>query len=323
MTKSPPTEIVKPEQAYYIPHHAVLRDSSATTRLRVVFNASCRTSDGTSLNDHMLIGPKLQRDLATVIMQWRQYRYVFTADIAKMYRQILQGEGTSSISPIEMKKIQNHLNFFHLNWRYAGCALPLLVNSQDTDYQRIVWQSTPDDPISDYRLLTVTYGTAAAPYLALRVLDQLVEDDGAEFPLAVPVLRHQTYVDDCIFGADDQVLARQTRDQLIELLKQGGFRLRKWASNATALLSDLDPADHGLATHKVLQNDEHLKVLGVFWNPKLDVFQFRVIAPASSGRTKRAILSTIAKFFDPLGWATPVIITAKIFMQRLWSLQCQ
>ena len=130
------------------------------------------TSNGTSLNDHMLVGPKLQKDLATVIMQWRQYRYVFTADIVKMYRQIL-------------------------------------VDSKD--YQRIVWQPNPDEPITDYRLLTVTYGTAAAPYLALRVLDQLVDDEGAAFLLAVPVLRHQAYVDDCAFGADVQILARQTR----------------------------------------------------------------------------------------------------------------
>ncbi|XP_032689796.1 uncharacterized protein LOC116853053 [Odontomachus brunneus] len=286
MIKCPPTEIVKPGQTCYIPHHAVLRDSSATTRLRVVFNASCRTSNETSLNDHMFIGPKLQKDLATVLMQWRQYRYVFTADIAKMYWQIL-------------------------------------VDSRDIDYQRIVWQPTPGEPITDYRLLTVTYGTAAAPYLAFRVLAQLVEDDEAEFPLAVPVLRHQTYVDDCAFGADDQILARQTRDHLIALLKKGGFCLRKWASNATSLLSDLDPADYGLATHKVLQDDEHLKILGIFWNPKLNIFQFRVTVPNIPGCTKRAILSTIAKFFDPLGWATPVSITAKISLQRLWSLQCQ
>jgi len=40
MTKSPPTEIVKPEQIYYISHHLVLHDSNAITHLRIVFNAS-------------------------------------------------------------------------------------------------------------------------------------------------------------------------------------------------------------------------------------------------------------------------------------------
>ncbi|XP_018392969.1 PREDICTED: uncharacterized protein LOC108772023, partial [Cyphomyrmex costatus] len=285
MTKSSLSEIANQEQAYYIPHHAVLCDSSATTRLRVVFNASCRTSNGLSLNDHMLIGPKLQKDLAAILLQWRQYRYVFIVDIAKMYRQIL-------------------------------------IDPRDTDYQRIVWRPHAT-LITEYRLLTVTYGTAAAPYLALRVLNQLIEDEGAELPLAAYVLGHQTYVDDCVFGADDPTLARQKRDQLVELLRRGGFHLRKWASNVNDLIADLDPTDHGLATHKFLQNNESLKVLGIIWNPKLDIFQFRVTLPASTDKTKRAIMSTIAKFFDPLGWATPVIIIAKIFMQKLWALQCE
>jgi len=78
----------KPSQKVYLPHHPVIRTNSATTRLRVVFNASSATSNGTSLNDHLLPGPKLQTDLPAIIIQWRQFRYVYTADIAKMYRQI-------------------------------------------------------------------------------------------------------------------------------------------------------------------------------------------------------------------------------------------
>jgi len=58
------------------------------------------------------------------------------------------------------------------------------------------------------------------------------------------------------------LLVKYAIDYLIELLKKG-FRFRKWASNAIVLLFELDLADHGLATHKVLQDDEHLKVLGI------------------------------------------------------------
>ena len=76
-------------QCVNIPHHPVIRDDSATTHLRVVFNASSLTSNGKSLNDNLLPGPKLQTDLAAVIMRWRQFRYVYSADVAKMYRQIL------------------------------------------------------------------------------------------------------------------------------------------------------------------------------------------------------------------------------------------
>ncbi|XP_076283630.1 uncharacterized protein LOC143210562 [Lasioglossum baleicum] len=283
-------EICDPEpissQTVYIPHHAVIRDTSATTRLRVVFNASCKSSNGTSLNDHLLVGPKLQTELPAVVLRWRMHRYVYIADITKMYRQIL-------------------------------------VDERDVDYQRIIWRPTPAEPIRHYQLRTVTYGTAPAPYLALRVLKQLALDDGSKYPLACSILKSQIYVDDCLFGADEKELARHTRDQLISLLKGAGLHLRKWASNSAVLMSDSDPTDHGLAGGKTLQPDDSLKVLGVAWNPETDSFRFDVTLENTAPQSKRAILSTIAKLFDPLGWVTPVVITAKIIMQELWRLNCE
>lgn len=60
-----------------------------------------------------------------------------------------------------------------------------------------------------YRLLTVTYGTAAAPFLANRVLKQLALDEGMKYPLAVSILKDNVYVDDLMFGAEDIVLLRR------------------------------------------------------------------------------------------------------------------
>ncbi|XP_018376010.1 PREDICTED: uncharacterized protein LOC108769488 [Trachymyrmex cornetzi] len=277
---------VATEQAVYIPHHAVIREHSSTTRLRVVFNASQSTSNGSSLNDHLMIGPKLQTDLRSVILRWRQHRYVYTADIAKMYRQIQ-------------------------------------VDPRDQDYQRILWRSSLSDPVQDYRLRTVTYGTACAPYLALRTIQQLMYDEGAQFLLAQSVLRHQIYVDDCIFGADDKPLAIQVRNQLILLLEKGGFHLRKWASNCSSLLNDLPLTQQSQNQGKTLQDEESFKVLGIKWLPATDSFSFCVKLALPAPETKRTILSTIAKLFDPLGWLTPVIVVAKILMQQLWATKCQ
>lgn len=152
-------------------------------------------------------------------------------------------------------------------------------------------------------------------------MKQLVLDEGASFPLATPILVYQTYVDDCLFGADNPEHLRQIRDQLIALLAKGGFRLRKWASNASCLLDDIDPSDHGLAV-KSLQIQETVPILGVVWNPALDQFQFKVSNQANPSSTKRTVLSNIAKLFDPLGWITPVIVSAKILMQQLWATRC-
>lgn len=51
---------------YFLPHHAVIKDSSTTTKVRVVFDGSCKSSDSTSLNDHLLTGPKLQIDIRNI-----------------------------------------------------------------------------------------------------------------------------------------------------------------------------------------------------------------------------------------------------------------
>ncbi|XP_024878250.1 uncharacterized protein LOC112458723 [Temnothorax curvispinosus] len=181
------------DQCVYIPHHAVIKDHSVTSHLRVVFNASSPSSNATSLNDHLLTGPKLQADLAAVLLRWRQFRYVYSADITKMYRQIQ-------------------------------------VDPRDIDYQRILWMDD-NEIIQAYQLLTVTYGTASAPYLALRTLLQLCEDEGRDFALAVAILLENRFVDDALFGADDIPLLRQMRDQLCALLRRGQFELRKWSSN--------------------------------------------------------------------------------------------
>ena len=78
----------------------------------------------------------------------------------------------------------------------------IFVDPRDVTYQRILWQKNPSEPPIEFILLTVTYGTAAAPFLALRVLEQLVIDEGEAFPLAVIILLEQKYIDEVLFGHD-------------------------------------------------------------------------------------------------------------------------
>ncbi|XP_036148430.1 uncharacterized protein LOC118647496 [Monomorium pharaonis] len=252
-------------QCVYIPHHGIIRENNATTSLRVVFNASSVTSNGSSLNDHLLAGPKLQTDITSILLQWRRYRFVYSSDIAKMYRQIR-------------------------------------ADQRDINYQRILWNATPHEPPTDYQLLTITYGMSCAPFLALRVLKQLVDDKGHRFPLSVSILRENIYIDDILFGADNAEFIRQARDQVSALLKCGGFDLRKWASNSPALLADLDPATLSSAGQKPFSPDEQIKVLGIGWNPTTDIFEFSVALSHPVPSSKRTILSAIAKLYDPLGW---------------------
>lgn len=81
--------VLRSKLTFFLPHHPVLKPDSLTTKVRVVFDASAKTSNGYSLNDILLPGPNLQKDLIHILLRFRMHTYVVTADITMMFRQIL------------------------------------------------------------------------------------------------------------------------------------------------------------------------------------------------------------------------------------------
>ncbi|CAB0038991.1 unnamed protein product [Trichogramma brassicae] len=261
----------------YLPHHGVFRADNPS-KIRVVFNASHKSSDGLTLNDQLLTGPKLQADITVVLSNWRFFQFAGTTDVEKMFRQIR-------------------------------------VHEDDVDWQRVLWRAGPTEPIRDFRCTTVTYGTAAAPFLALRVMRQLAEDGREAYPEASEVLQHQLYVDDIFFGAGSVEEAIRRRNELIALLASAGMRLAKWAASHGRIVEDLmESSPEAVA----LKMDEAVSTLGLKWLPGLDCFsfQFRPIL-TSSPATRRNVLSDIARTFDPMGWLSPVLVVAKILLQDI------
>ncbi|XP_055542517.1 uncharacterized protein LOC129728126 [Wyeomyia smithii] len=187
---------------FFLPHHAVQKPDSTTTKTRVVFDASCRGSNNLSLNDICYIGPTVQPPLLSTLINFRMPKYAVTADIEKMYRQIV-------------------------------------VHKADRPLQQIVWREHANEDISTYQLNTVTYGTAPAPYLATRVLNQLCDDEAENYPLAKTKVKTTFYVDDHLSGDDDEQRLIETNRQLIALLQSGGFILRKWNSNNKQVLAHI------------------------------------------------------------------------------------
>ncbi|XP_037960034.1 uncharacterized protein LOC119689302 [Teleopsis dalmanni] len=243
-------------KVYYLPHYAVIKEDSTTTKLRVVFDASAKTTSGQSLNSIMMTGPTLQKDLFILLLQWRMFKIVFTADIEKMYR-----------------------------------------------------------------LNTITYGTASAPYLAIKTLFKLAEHERINYPLACETLNEKFYVDDCLRGANTIKECKQIQEELILLLRKGGLNLRKWASNEPEMLTNIQIKVIEPGLEMQFNNEQAIKILGIKWSPKLDQFEFKInITSFSSKYTKRAILSDAGKLFDPFGWLSSVTIKAKIMIQKLWML---
>lgn len=295
----PKASIEKMENdTFYMPHHCVIKSSSTTTKLRVVFDASAKTANGLSLNDTLMDGPKLQDDLFDILVRFRLHPIAFSADVTKMYRQIVLAE-------------------------------------EDRDLHRFVWRKNSTDEVRDFRMKAVAFGVRSSAYHAQRVLMQLAMDDGERFPLAKTILEKDFYMDDCLSGASNVETAVRTRRELSSLLGAGGFHLRKWSSNCAEFLADIDVVDREAQIPLNMDLDSAaVKTLGVYWVPSTDVFSFKIQecsgktsspelqqlnVDIASVTTKREVLSYTARIFDPLGFLAPTLIVAKILLQRTWQ----
>ncbi|XP_071579547.1 uncharacterized protein [Temnothorax nylanderi] len=211
---------------FYMPHHHVLRPESSTTKLKVVFNASFRVNPKLSLNDVLMVGPTIQTDLFSLVLRFRKHIYGLTADMSKMYRQIK-------------------------------------VHKNQRPFQTIWWRDRKTGKLIRCWLMTVTYGTGPATFLATRSLKQLAHDEQASFPVTVLVLLEDTYIDDVISGASTKEEVITLQSELTQLMKRGGFDLHKWATNCKDVsFTQCDVVD--------LTKTDRKQVLGLIWETQSD-----------------------------------------------------
>ncbi|KAF8789929.1 hypothetical protein HNY73_005025 [Argiope bruennichi] len=194
----------------------------------------------------------------------------------------------------------------------------ILIADDNRKYQRIVWRSTPSDPLISYELRTVTYGTSCAPFLALRTLQQLYIEEEQTFPIAIRYAKNHFYVDDLLAGADTEEEAKAIIAEIQNLMKSGEFSLLKWRSSHKIILKDLDKSLLAKEYIHSLCDEVKQWVLGIFWNLLTNSIQVR-IADGEIVNTKRQLLSVIAETFDPMGLFSPSIIILKIMLQELWK----
>ncbi|XP_070068121.1 uncharacterized protein [Drosophila takahashii] len=169
--------------------------------------------------------------------------------------------------------------------------------------------------LQTFQLNTVIYGTAAAPYLAVRSLHYLADKYKEEFPTGASVIKSSFYVDDLLCEANDIDTLQLIKQEVIEVLQKGNFPLTKWHSNHPEF-TDYQPTKR---LH--ICEDNVTSALGVIWNQLDDAFLFpfaskQPILPA----TKRSILSIASSLLDPLGLLSPIIIVAKMILQEVWML---
>ncbi|XP_036345845.1 uncharacterized protein LOC118755102 [Rhagoletis pomonella] len=263
---------------FFLPHHCVIKDDSTTKKLRVVFDGSAATTSGLSLNDLLMSGPTIQPKLFNILIRFRSFPVALTGDICKMYR----------------------------------CVR---VTAPDDMLQCKLWRDSPQDDLRVYKLNTVTYGTKPASFLAIRAMHQLAFDESSAYPLGSKVVLRDFYVDDMISGGNSVREVRNIMQQTTG--SRGNFQLRKWCSNSPDVLGDI-PQTERESFLKFDDGSDITKALGLVWDPFKDTLLFS-FSPIRSGRnSKRSVLATIARFYDPLGLLGPTLTRAKILLQRMW-----
>ena len=96
-----------PVEGHYMPHHAVFK-KSATTPLRIVFNASSKPNEGQSLNDCLMTGPSLTAKLHEILVQFRYGTYAVTADISKAFHHIIVKEADRKFLKFLLINLDTH-----------------------------------------------------------------------------------------------------------------------------------------------------------------------------------------------------------------------
>ncbi|XP_043225627.1 uncharacterized protein LOC122383367 isoform X1 [Amphibalanus amphitrite] len=271
ITEVPVEELVTQNPTFYLPHRPVVKESSTSTKVRPVFDASARGPNGVSLNDCLEVGPCLLPNLLEVLLRFRRWPFAVTADITKAFLQV-----------------------------------GLSVEDQDT--HRFLWDC--DGRVRVMKSQRVIFGVSSSPFL----LNATIRHHLSLYPdsPAIREMRENFYVDDLLSGANSESEASALLSEAQRVMRDAHMMLTKCRSNSPLLFDK---------AQGVFGESEHVKVLGVIWNPTDDLFAFQGVSlPDDIVPTKRVVLSFIARMFDPLGFISPFVMTLKSLFQELWQL---
>ncbi|XP_064646567.1 uncharacterized protein LOC135499619 [Lineus longissimus] len=242
---------------WYLPHFAIVKQDKQTTKVRIVYDAAARFG-GTSLNDEMLPGPNLQKDILEILLNFRRRPVALIGDVKEMFSQI--------VLQLECRR-----------------------------YHRLLWRDCyTDRPMDTYEAVRVTFGDRASPFLAMYVLQEQARRAAPDYPLASQVIKDFTYMDDVTDSFETTAIAAKMIPELKTVEKPGGWTIRRWSSNEREVLVGLSEEDKATGVHFQDSDLPTMKTLGVWWDAETDVFSYSVKFEMTTVNTKRELLSLVA-----------------------------
>ena len=172
----------------YLAHREVLKEGSATTKIRLVFDGSGHSSGNKSLNECMSKGVDMNPLMLQVLALFRMGRYGIIADLKQAFLQIRMHE-------------------------------------RDRDYFKFLW--IENGRLVTYRFTSVPFGATASPYLLNVVKQSHFDRHREEFPI-VNVLEKAMYVDDVIIAVNSKAEIENLHEQTTALFAKCSMGVHKW-----------------------------------------------------------------------------------------------
>ena len=255
-----------PGTVHYIPHKEVLKEDRITTKLRVVYDASAKSRNEPSLNDCLLPGPALTPLIFDVLLRFRLHKVVLIGDLEKAF-------------------------------------LNVEVNPAERNLLRFLWVddiNSPNPEVITLRFTRLVFGLVCSPFILNVTLRNHVTRYENIDPESVAAVVRALYVDDFASGENSVTKCFELYHNLKLRFREGGFNMRKRASNseeltemnktaeeslswepelsckATPTLTEpnIEEEDRTVSNSNNVSEETVVKVMGVQWDRMEDNFEF-------------------------------------------------
>ena len=189
--------------AIFLPYRPVIKESSTTTKVRIVYDGSAkRTPKDLSLNDCLHDGPNLLPLVFDLLIQFRLHPYVILTDLAKAFLQIE-------------------------------------LHEQYTNYLKFFWKADINDSnVSVYKFCRVMFGLKPSPFILNAVL-RIHFDTFLQHSPYLDRIKSSFYVDDMVCGCDTEEQAIEIATIVNDCLANASFQCHKWQSNSLEVKRNL------------------------------------------------------------------------------------
>ena len=332
------------------PSHAVVdklvRDLMKEDYVRAVTEDELKMKE----NVHYMSTLLVKKDSSTSPIRLCNDCSAITESSKSLNQLLLQG-------PTLLPSLADNITLFRLN-QYAVVAdlrkffYSIRLAPEHQHYARFLYQFEGDKEPTHLVFQCLVFGMTSSPSLSVQALRLNCDRHAPPGPTGemVKELANRLYVDDLSTSFRTLKEGRDVLKETISTFERGNFHLRKFQSSHRELLRDLPP-EH------CLPEGEHVRILGVEWDPSEDSIIFNLvptvdveaakmqdggrdpslhgttdprrcehdvdtlllgIEPLPAKITKRTISSQVGKLFDPLGFLSPYVNAARVSLQNCW-----